>query len=94
MEEARLRPNGLLFVGKSTLLVLAGLLGDAKLALLRLESELHKAVLLLRLLRLLDGDNASPLVVLQVLLGESPGGVVGGAMHNGCAGPNSLNVVL
>ena len=55
----------------STLLVLAGLLDDSKLALLSLEPKLGQAVLLLGLLRLLHGDNPSPLVILQVLLGES-----------------------
>ena len=57
----------LLILHHSSLACLAPLLHDAELPLLSLESKLREAVLLLGLHRLRLGDNATPLVHLQIL---------------------------
>jgi hypothetical protein len=77
----------------TALLRLASLLGldHTELALLGLEAELHEAVLLLRLGRLGARDDAPPLVVLEVRLGQTTGSVVGSSVHDLSTGSNATS---
>ena len=59
--------ESLILLHHSSLARLLPLLHNAELALLRLETKLGEAVLLLGLHRLRLGDNATPLVHLQIL---------------------------
>lgn len=76
--------------------VLARLVPDdldrAELALLRRVPRLVEALLLLRLLRLCLRHDATPLVVLQVRLGQTTTGVVRRTVHNLRARPDCMLV--